>query len=48
MKLKNNRILNKYDIHIEKRLNELYNRINEIDSDSLQRVKKITESYCRE
>ena len=28
MKLKNNRLLNKYEIHAEKRLKELYKRMN--------------------
>ena len=48
MKLKNNRLLNKYEIHIEKRLNELYKRMNDIKSGSSQRVKEITKSYYKE
>jgi len=48
MKLKNNRLLNKYEIHAEKRLKELYKRMNKFKSGSSQIVKKITKSYYRE
>lgn len=48
MNLKNNRLSNKYEIHVEKRLKELYKRMNKIKSGSSLRAKKITKSYYQE
>jgi len=48
MKLKNNKLLNKYEIHVEKRLKELYKRMNENKLGSSLRAKKITKSYYQE
>ena len=48
MRSKESRLTDVYAKHIEKRLKELYKRMNDNKSSSSQRVKKITKSYYQE